>query len=497
MRPEFLLFYTGLFLAGALFPLSLAPFSYWLIAIASLAVLFASLTGQTAKELFKRAATFGFGMFGTGVSWVFISMHSFGDVSFLLALIGTLLFCFLNAVFFALPFMLCTLIPTRKAAWLVALPAIWVISEWSRSWFLTGFPWLYAGYSHTDTWLNGWAPIGGVFLLSYFTAFAAAVMTQCHLHDKPHIPVIGCILTAGLFLSGLALQKVQWTEPKEQSASVALIQPNVDQRDKWSLTMRSQIINNLLDQTLPHWGTQIIIWPEGAIPALHTQVADFLDTIHQQALEHKTALIVGLPTNTNLEGPYYNSMLSLGEGNGIYNKTRLVPFGEYVPFESVIRGLNNFFDLPMSSFSLGSKNQKPLTAAGHSISTAICYEITYPDLVAENTRKNHIILTVSNDAWFGDSIAPHQHMQMARMRAIENAKPVMRATNNGITALVDHRGKIYQQLNQHTQGVLTGQVILYSGETPFSKYGSWPIVLFSLMILVLTQTQSCRNFKGD
>jgi apolipoprotein N-acyltransferase len=187
----------------------------------------------------------------------------------------------------------------------------------------------------------------------------------------------------------------------------------------------------------------------------------------------------------------------LGEGNGIYNKTRLVPFGEYVPFESVIRGLNNFFDLPMSSFSLGSKNQKPLTAAGHSISTAICYEITYPDLVAENTRKNHIILTVSNDAWFGDSIAPHQHMQMARMRAIENAKPVMRATNNGITALVDHRGKIYQQLNQHTQGVLTGQVILYSGETPFSKYGSWPIVLFSLMILVLTQTQSCRNFKGD
>lgn len=495
MRPNLLLTYIGLLAAGALFPLSLAPFSYWFIAIISIAVLFSTLTDQTAKESFKRASIFGFGMFGTGVSWVFVSMHSFGDVSFLLALIGTLLFCLLNTVFFALPFMLCALIPARKLTQLIALPAVWVISEWTRSWILTGFPWLYAGYSHTDTWLSGWAPIGGVFLLSYFTAFTAVIVTQCRLSKKLNIPIIGCIIVLGLFCSGLALQKINWTEPKEQSISVALIQPNVDQRDKWSLSMRSQIMHNLLNQTRPYWGTSIIIWPEGAIPALYTQVSDFLNAIHQQALKHKTALIVGLPSNINPEGPYYNSMLALGEGNGIYNKTRLVPFGEYVPFESAIRGLNNFFDLPMSSFSLGSKNQQPLTAAGHSISTAICYEITYPDLVAHNTRNNQIILTVSNDAWFGDSIAPHQHMQMARMRAIENAKPIMRATNNGITALVDHHGKVYQQSNQHTEDVLIGEIMPFSGETPFSKFGSWPIVIFSLMVLlVLSLMRLRKNF---
>lgn len=495
MRPNLLLTYISLLLSGALFPLSLAPFSYWFVAIISIAILFSTLTNQTAKESFKCASIFGFGMFGTGVSWVFVSMYSFGDVSFLLALIGTLLFCLLNTFFFALPFMLCALIPARKVARLLALPAVWVIGEWTRSWILTGFPWLYAGYSHTDTWLSGWAPIGGVFLLSYFTAFAAMVLTQCLLSKKLHISIIGCIMVLGLFFSGLALQKINWTEPKEQSISVALIQPNVDQRDKWSLSMRSQIMHNLLNQTRPYWGTSIIIWPEGAIPALYTQVSDFLDAIHQQALKHKTALIVGLPSNTNLEGPYYNSMLALGEGSGIYNKTRLVPFGEYVPFESAIRGLNNFFDLPMSSFSLGSKNQQPLTVAGHSISTAICYEITYPDLVAQNTRKNHIILTVSNDAWFGDSIAPHQHMQMARMRAIENAKPIMRATNNGITALVDHHGKVYQQSNQHTEDVLIGEVMPFSGETPFSKFGSRPIVIFSLMVLlVLSLIRLCKNF---
>jgi apolipoprotein N-acyltransferase len=177
-------------------------------------------------------------------------------------------------------------------------------------------------------------------------------------------------------------------------------------------------------------------------------------------------------------------MLALGEGNGIYNKTRLVPFGEYVPFEAVIRGLNNFFDLPMSSFSLGNNYQQPLKAAGVNISTAICYEIAYPDLVARNTRNTSILLTVSNDAWFGDSIAPYQHVQMARMRAIENTKPVIRGTNNGITAIIDHRGQFISQLDQFTSGELTGEVIPRHGETPFSRYASWPVVIFCLIIIL-------------
>jgi apolipoprotein N-acyltransferase len=262
--------------------------------------------------------------------------------------------------------------------------------------------------------------------------------------------------------------------------------------------MRSQILQNLVSQTQPHWGANIIIWPEGAIPVLYTQVSDFLNIIHQQALTHKTALITGLPSNSNPEGPYYNSMLALGEGNGIYNKTRLVPFGEYVPFEAVIRGLNNFFDLPMSSFSLGNNDQQPLKAAGVNISTAICYEIAYPDLVARNTRNTNIILTVSNDAWFGDSIAPYQHIQMARMRAIENTKPVIRGTNNGITAIIDHRGQIISQLDQFTSGVLTGEVIPYHGETPFSKTASWPVVIFCLIIILGLVSYRLRiKFLGD
>lgn len=484
MRTQTLSLYLSLLIAGALFPLSLAPFSYWPIAILSMAILFSKLPQQTPKDAFKRTAVYGIGMFGSGVSWVFVSMYVFGDISALLALIGTFLFCLFNAVFFALPFLLCAFISKRNSIWLIALPAIWVLSEWLRSWIFTGFPWLYAGYSHTDNWLSGWAPIGGVLLLSYFTALAATALAQFRCHKSLGISATAFSLVAALFLSGLALQKINWTKPADKTISVALIQPNVDQRDKWALGMRSQILQNLVSQTQPHWGTDIIIWPEGAIPVLYTQVADYLNIIHQRALTHNTTLITGLPSNSNPEGPYYNSMLALGEGNGIYNKTRLVPFGEYVPFEAVIRGLNNFFDLPMSSFSLGSKNQQPLTAAGVNISTAICYEIAYPDLVARNTRNTNILLTVSNDAWFGDSIAPSQHMQMARMRAIENAKPVIRGTNNGITALIDHQGQVTSQLDQFTAGVLTGEVRPYDGETPFSKFASWPVVIYCLLTII-------------
>ena len=493
MRTQSLSLYLGLLIAGALFPLSLAPFYLWPMAILTMAVLFFSLYQQPAQQAFKRSAVFGLGMFGTGVSWVFVSMYAYGGISAALAVVGTFLFCLLNTVVFALPFMLCAFIPKRYSLWLLALPSIWVLSEWCRSWIFTGFPWLYAGYGHTDSWLSGWAPIGGVLLLSFFTALAATALAQVRLHKSSSISATVFSLVTVLFLSGLALQKVNWTQPVEQPVSVAMVQPNVDQGDKWSPAMRSQIMQNLVIQTEPYWGADIIVWPEGAIPALYTQVTDFINTMHQRAMIHQTALITGLPSNTNPQGPYYNSMLALGAGNGTYNKTRLVPFGEYVPFEKLIRGLNNFFDLPMSSFSLGDKYQQPLTAAGASISTAICYEIAYPDLVARNTRNTNILLTVSNDAWFGNSIAPFQHMQMARMRAIENAKPVLRGTNNGITALIDHRGNTLNQLDQFTQGVLVETVSPYTGETPFAKWASWPVVIFSLLVAAMLIANQLRN----
>jgi apolipoprotein N-acyltransferase len=491
------LVYASLLIAGAVFPLSLAPFLLWPLAVVSMMVLFVALQNQSAKQALLRATVYGFGLYTAGVSWIYISMYNFGGVSMLFATVGTALFCLLFAIFFALPFAFSTLMPQQPAYWLLGWPALWVVSEWFRSWIITGFPWLYAGYSHSDSWLNGWAPLGGVLLLSYFTALTAAVLTQLLQRRLCTATIFSGLFVIAVFVGGYALNKINWTEPTSEPLSVALVQPNIDQQDKWSPINRSRTLRKLLAQSEKHWGTDIIVWPEGALPVFYTQIKSYLDNVNRVATTHQTALITGLPTNDDILGPYYNSMLVLGEGQGKYDKTRLVPFGEYVPLESLVRGLNSFFDLPMSSFSLGDKNQPPLVAKGHNIATAICYEITYPDLVAKNTRNTSVILTTSNDAWFGDSIGPHQHMQMSRMRAIENGKPLMRGTNNGITALVDHKGQIYDQLEQFSDGVLTGQISPRTGETPFSRFASWPVVIFSLIIVTMVTLRGIRQrYKG-
>lgn len=497
MQPNNLLKILGTLGAGALFPFSLAPYSIWPAAIFSMACLFYALANQNPRRAFWISTLFGMGMFGVGVSWVFISMYSFGGVSVLFAAISTVLFCTLNAVVFAIPFSLSAFFPKKPYALILGLPALWVIGEWIRSWLLTGFPWLFAGYSHTDTWLNGWAPIGGIYLISYFCGILAMLLTQARSHSSKKAHIISIFIVMAVFLSGYILQKMDWTKSTGKSLSVALVQPNIDQSNKWSFSMRNQILEQLVAQTHPYWGTDIILWPEGAIPAIYTQVAPFLGELHEQSLKHQSTLIVGLPTNINPQGPYYNSMLALGIGQGRYDKTRLVPFGEYVPVEYLIRGLNSFFDLPMSSFSLGSKNQQPLVLGDTLIATAICYEIAYPDLVASNSRNSDMLLTVSNDAWFGDSIAPHQHMQMARMRAIESAKPLIRGTNNGITAVVDYRGQTIQQLSQFETAVLSSQIEPREGNSPFTLLGSWPIILFSLLTVACLIIGNLRRSQPE
>lgn len=473
--------FIALLAAGALLPLALAPFSLWPIAIVSSAVLFWLLENNSAKQTFINATVFGFGLFISGVSWVYISMHDHGDVAAPLALLGTILFCVFLALLFAVPFIFSALMPQTPIALSIGLPAIWVLSEWFRGWIFTGFPWLYAGYAHTDTWLNGWAPVGGVLWLSYINGLAAATSVQL-LRKAYGTTQLMAALVITLWVMGYGLQKVDWTEPSGTELSVVLVQPNVNQEDKWSSSERDKILQRLASQTEAHWGADIILWPEGAIPALPRQVSDYLIDIDNRAKVNQTSLLIGIPTEDWRSRRYFNSMLALGDARGQYDKTRLVPFGEYVPLENVLRGLHRFFDLPMSSFSLGSANQPLLSVKNELIAPAICYEIAYPNLVAERATEAGLLLTVSNDAWFGRSMAPQQHMQMARMRAIENRKPLMRGTNNGVTALVNYRGEIDQQLEQYSASELSGTIAPREGQTAFTRSGSWPTVLLSILI---------------
>lgn len=481
-------------ITGAASTLAFAPFQWWPIALVSASILLWLLTDCSAKQAFLRGWSYGFGFFLSAVSWVYISIHEFGAASIPVATFLTVAFAAGLALFFALHALSYQLIlrffgQTKLHKALIVLlifPALWVLAEWFRSWFLTGFPWTLLGYAPMDTWLSGWAPIIGVYGLSYFSALAAAgLVLVFHLRSRKLQIGLVMICTAP-FVTGLLFNNLVFTSAKGDLIDVVLVQGNTAQNQKWNPGNRQAIYDTHLSLTLENLDKPLIIWPETAIPELLQNAQPRLDAMSKFLAAREISLLTGIPSRTDSEGGrkrYHNSVIGIGEASGIYHKQRLVPFGEYVPLESMLRGLIAFFDLPMSSFSLGPENQQPISIQnGITIAPYICYEIVYPDLVAAET--GNILLTVSNDTWFGDSLAPHQHLQMARMRAIETGRYLMRATNNGISAIINEKGVILAQAPQFVATVLTGTIQPMQGHTPYSRTGSWPILLFCLALIL-------------
>lgn len=486
-------------LAGGLSTLAFAPFHFWPLAIISTAIFCALLQNTHIKQALWRGWCFGFGFFVTAVSWVYVSIHQFGSASVVVAGTLTLLFAAGLAIFFALHGLAYQQLNSRIGAnlsLLAVFPAIWILAEWFRSWFLTGFPWLLLGYAPMDTPLAGWASITGVYGLSYFVALAAAALVWLWLNCSRRNSVITATLVSAPFFLGYPLQQLQFVEAKAAPVSVTLIQGNTPQELKWQARHRQRIIDTYVSMTMPALESQLIIWPETAVPQLLAHAEPELTRLDSFLKEYNTALLTGVPSSEQYSGTtrYYNSVIALGTAAGIYHKQRLVPFGEYVPLESLLRGLIDFFDLPMSSFSLGPSNQQPIRLQnGSLIAPYICYEVVYPDLVA--SEPGDILLTVSNDSWFGDSLAPQQHLQMARMRAMENQRYMIRATNNGISAFIAPDGKLLSQTEQFIATSLSAEVQAQTGLTPFSRTGSWPILGFAGFLVLMSLTSGCKNRK--
>ena len=266
---------------------------------------------------------------------------------------------------------------------------------------------------------------------------------------------------------------------------MAVYQPNIPQEKKWDRSWYPHILAQYRAVVSDLYGADIILWPESAIPNYFQRVADFIDHIAAQAAQQQSRLILGIPYLPPDADRYFNSIVSLGNGTGVYHKQRLVPFGEYVPMEGVLRGLIAFFDLPMSAFSAGPKGQEPLRAGAFRVAPYICYEIVYPDLVARGARSAALLVTISNDSWFGDSIGPLQHLQIAQMRALETGRYLLRGTNNGVSAIVDHRGQVLGQTEQFAETILRGEVEVMLGKTPFGSFGSTPVLLSCALALAL------------
>ena len=476
-------------IAGCLFPLGFAPLHFWPLAILSLALLVPLLEGQTGKRSLLRGWLYGFGFYSVGVSWVYISINTYGYTPQWLSIILTGLFAAGLALFFALFAWTYQKLALDKWYWL-GFPSLWILFEWIKSWLLSGFPWLYAGNAFIDTPLAGLAPVTGVLGMSWVAALTATLLV--YLVQRPAKRYQSTAMIAIVWALCYGLQTQTWVTPSiKDSLDIAIVQGNIPQEKKWDPNERDTIFGTYARHTETHWEKDVVIWPEAALPVFYQEAREFMARMQLKAEDTDTALITGTPywQASDTEYDYFNSIVSVGNGHGVYHKQRLVPFGEYVPLESVIRGLIPFFDLPMSSFTPGSSEQQPLVAAGATFAPFICYEVVYPEQVRSLGKDADYLITISNDAWFGRSWGPHQHFQIARLRALELGKYLVRATNTGITAIIDHHGRVTAVIPQFEQAVLQGTLYTTEGRTPYRLWGWWPVLGLSLGIILIIQVR--------
>lgn len=489
-------------LAGAMLPLGFAPVGWFPLAIISPAVLFFLCFQITSKQAFFTGYVFGVGFFGVGISWVSVSFYKFGGMGGVLSVAATLLFVLFLALFPATLTWLSrrffsTLNSTRY--FLLLMPALWVLFEWVRGWIFTGFPWLNVGYSQTDAPLGGLAPIIGVYGISWAVVLSAGLLvTACLEVGRDRIVNISALIL--LWLSAGLLWQVNWSEPNGERITATLIQGNVPQNLKWRPDQRGPTIDLYTRLSREHWDSDLVIWPETALPAYFHQAETFLQGLAKEAQDNGGAtLLVGLPVMSEEDSEqYYNGVVRVGvtseEGlkpSQVYRKSHLVPFGEYIPFKSVLGMLLDILQVPMANFSRGDAEQPLLTLVGSSASTlpqqkisvSICYEDAFGEEVIRHLPDATLLVNVSNDAWFGDSFAPHQHLQMARMRSMETSRPMLRATNNGVSAMIDHTGTVLTTSPQFEVAVLNGAVQPQSGATLYVKLGNWPVLLGLLCVL--------------
>lgn len=474
-------------LSGASLSLAFSPIGYYPFAIIAPAILLWTWLDCTNKQAFWRGLLFGLGLFGVGTSWVYISIHEFGNTSAFISTIITALFTMVLALFPAMQgYGLKRLLPEDKPSkLLMAFPASWALFEWFRGWALSGFPWLFLGYSQTNSPLMGLIPILGVWGTSFILCLLAALLINAYQQSWRH--AWKSLLPLTLFIvCSVAVNNIHWTHTEGQPVKVSLLQGNIPQQLKWSPDYIQTTLRRYYEMTATQWDSDVIIWPEAAIPLLFSEAKPFITRLANEVQLHKKSLVLGIPMRK--EGyldRYYNAMLVLGNAEGKYFKRHLVPFGEYVPLGNWLRGLIGFFDMPMSDFTAGDQQQGNLRVGRLLLAPFICYEVAYEDQTYSAMPSANAMLTITNDAWFGDSLAPAQHLQIAATRALQSGRYMLFVANNGITAIIDPYGQVVKSLPQFEQGVLKGSIYPMQGITPWMRMGNTTLLLIFTLCLVM------------
>ncbi|MES2407913.1 MAG: apolipoprotein N-acyltransferase [Pseudomonadota bacterium] len=466
-------------LLGAVSVFGFAPFYVFVIPLFSLAGLIWLWRHQsTAGQAILSGFLFGLGYFGSGVSWIYISLHTYGAMAWPLALLATSLFCAFLALFpAAVGGLQHYLRKAGMARWLLAVPALWMLTEWVRGWIFTGFPWLAIGYSQVPASpLAGFAPLVGVYGVSLLLAFSATVLALGRMRFV--------LMAAILWVGGWGLSQIHWTQPIGAPLAVSLLQGNIPQDMKWQ---PEKVVDTLRDYRamVADSPGKLIILPETAIPVFYDQVpASYLNDLAETARAHGGDVLVGIPEQLH-DGRYFNSVMSFGTApTHTYRKFHLVPFGEYIPAKWLFGWIIDVLHIPLSDFARGDAYQVPMPVAGQHVAVNICYEDAFGEEIIHQLPRASLLVNVSNDAWFGDSVAPWQHLQISQMRALEAGRYMLRATNTGATAIINTQGRVLHELPLFTRATLNGSAQGYQGETPFVAWGNHAALLFGALMLI-------------
>jgi apolipoprotein N-acyltransferase len=464
------------------------------LTILSLAFLFSAILNYSEKKGFILGFLFGLGYFGFGVSWVIVSIHDYGQLNYFLSGISTLAFIAYLSLFPALVVWLFKSIDHNKSNLfsILLFSALWCFSEFIRSSLFSGFPWLIVGTTLIDTPLKYLAPVAGLNGLSFFCVFLATLLTisvrEQSIRKYYYITAFVLIL-----ITPSAAKYIQWTEVKNDPVSIGVVQANLSMRDKWDEALFWKLLKYYEKTTEQLLGKQLIILPESAIPLPASYLEDYLDKLSEKALNAKSSLILGIlqPTDPS-ETYYYNSIISLGMATGEHIKNRLVPFGEYIPKPFV--SINRWMGLPEPNILPGKPNQKLINIANHPIASLICYEIAYPDIVRRQMPLAQWIVSISDNGWFGRSLASYQQLQMAQMLSLLTGRYQVVVNNDGLSSVINNYGEILDSLPPFSSGILQSEVFPAQGATPWVVWNECPSLILCTLILFFALFLKVRRF---
>lgn len=482
------------FFSGLLIPLGFAPFHFPGLTILGIALFYASITKQRLKQSLLRGFIFGLGCFSLGISWIYNSIHEYGHLNAALSAFVTLLFVIYLALYPAFVALFYTRLSNRRSLLASGLifSSLWCLSEYLRSTLMSGFPWLLLGFGQIDTPLRYLLPIIGIYGVGFLTCWAATFLTMI-THPAQTKRYLGISLFICILLAPSLLKFVTWTVVQPTPLSVGVIQANLSMRDKWDESLfwkMMQQYKESFDRLVQK--NQLIVMPESAVPIPENYISDYIDSFNQQAKLANSAVLLGIPQATSVEEThYFNTLLSLGHAEGHYIKQHLVPFGEFIPqpFEKIIR----FFDIPSANLKPGRRHQSLVKVHQHPIATLICYELAYPELLRKQLPEAEWIVSISDDGWFGHSLAMYQQLQMAQVLSLQTGRYQVVSNNDGLSSIIDNNGNLTDSLPAFKSGLLESTVYSATGATPWVYLGDYPVLILSFLLFLLAMWRAFQK----